>query len=288
MKLTNSLPDVTTFHWHGLEVAWDASDGGPHAVIEPGVTETIEFTVNQQASTLWYHPHPMGYTAEQVYKGLAGLLYIDDANSEQLQLPRQYGENDFPIILQDRTFVDGQIDYKQAANTMSTLGDMMMINGTINPYLTAPREKNRLRILNGSNALSYHLTLENDMPFELIATDGGFVNEPVEMTSLSVGAGERVEILIDLSRVNGNTVSLLNNETTTLLPIKIEGDSLEKRYDQFLNDLSITDELLNMEPTKHITMEGMTEKFLINGRRLIWIALISAKRSVTEIWKSKM
>lgn len=285
MKLTNTLPDATTFHWHGLEVAGDASDGGPHAVIEPGTTDTIEFTVNQKASTLWYHPHPMGYTAEQVYKGLAGLLYIDDANSEQLQLPRQYGENDFPIILQDRTFVNGQIDYEQAANTMSTLGDTIMINGTINPYLTAPREKVRLRILNGSNALTYHLSLENEMPFELIATDGGFVNKPVEMTALSVGAGERVELLIDLSKVNGNTISLMNNDTA-LLPIKIEGNSKNSSYDTSLNDLTLTDELINMKPTKQITMEGMTENFLINGKTFDMDRIdFRQKKGVTEIWE---
>ena len=141
IKLKNALPEPTTFHWHGLEVAGDATDGGPHETIKPGETKTITFTVNQQAATLWYHPHPMGNTASQVYKGLAGLLYIDDEKSESLHIPKEYGVDDFPIVLQDRTFVDGKIRYEEVANTMSTLGDTIMINGVVNPKLTVTKEK---------------------------------------------------------------------------------------------------------------------------------------------------
>lgn len=285
IKLTNDLPEPTTFHWHGLEVAGDARDGGPHAVIEPGVTETINFTVNQQAATLWYHPHPMGYTAAQVYKGLAGLLYIDDANSEALQLPKQYGVNDFPIILQDRTFVDGKIDYEQSANTMSTLGDTIMINGVIEPKLTAPREKVRLRILNGSNALTYYLRFENDMPFDLIATDGGFVNEATSLTELTLGAGERAEILVDLAQVEGDTLNLLNDETV-LMPIDIVGEQSLIEYDAQLNEFSIPEDIAQLEPTKHVTMEGMTENFLLNGKSFDPERIdLRQKQGETEIWE---
>ena len=282
MQLTNNLLDATTFHWHGLEVAGDARDGGPHAVIEPGVTETIEFTVNQQASTLWYHPHPMGNTAEQVYKGLAGLLYIEDANSESLNLPKDYAVNDFPIILQDRTFVDGEIQYEKVANTIGTLGDTVMINGVVNPYLTAPKEKVRLRILNGSNALTYYLHFDNEMPFELIATDGGFIEQATEMTELTLGAGERVEILVDLAKVEGATLNLLN-DNTVLMPIQLEGQSVQREYDALLNDLAKVE---HAEPTKFITMEGMMKNFLLNGQTYDHERIdLRQQQGVTEVWE---
>lgn len=66
----------------------------------------IEFEVTQEASTLWFHLHPDGKTAEQVYNGLAGLIYIEDDNSKSLGLPDEYGKNDIPLIFQDKTFDD--------------------------------------------------------------------------------------------------------------------------------------------------------------------------------------
>lgn len=74
-NVENTIDQETTVHWHGLHVPaeWD---GGPHQVIKPGETWKPEFTINQQAATLWYHPHAMGLTGEHVYRGLAGLFII--------------------------------------------------------------------------------------------------------------------------------------------------------------------------------------------------------------------
>src|SRR5699024_4553013 len=91
IRTINELDEETTFHWHGLEVSGE-EDGGPHSVIEPGEEKLIEFEVTQEASTLWFHPHPDGKTSEQVYNGLAGLIYIEDDNSRNLGLPDEYGK----------------------------------------------------------------------------------------------------------------------------------------------------------------------------------------------------
>ena len=104
LQVRNSIDQITTVHWHGLHVPaqWD---GGPHQVIEPGALWKPEFTINQQAATLWYHPHAMGLTGEHVYRGLAGLFIIEDEISETLPLPRNYGVDDIPLIIQDRRFL---------------------------------------------------------------------------------------------------------------------------------------------------------------------------------------
>lgn len=99
IRTINELDEETTFHWHGLEVPGDA-DGGPHDSLKPGEEKLIGFKVKQEASTLWFHPHPKGKTAEQVYNGLAGLIYIDDDHSKSLGLPNEYGKNDIPLIFQ--------------------------------------------------------------------------------------------------------------------------------------------------------------------------------------------
>src|SRR5699024_6495272 len=133
IKTINDLDEETTFHWHGLEVPGEA-DGGPHESLKPGEEKVIKFEVAQGASTLWFHPHPDGKTAEQVYNGLAGLIYIEDDNSKDLELPDKYGENDIPLIFQDKTFDDKkQLNYSAAMNEDGTVGDTSLINGTLNP-----------------------------------------------------------------------------------------------------------------------------------------------------------
>src|SRR5699024_11334213 len=131
-----------------------------------------------EASTLWFHTHPDGKTAEQVYNGLAGLVYIEDDNSKSLNLPNKDGEYDIPLILQDRTFDDEkQLNYDAAMNEERTIGETSLVNGTLNPKLTVNQEKVRFRLLNGSNARNYTFKLNTGDSFVQVATDGGFLNE---------------------------------------------------------------------------------------------------------------
>jgi blue copper oxidase len=101
----------TTVHWHGLLVPGDV-DGGPHQVIKPGGTWRPRLKIEQPASTAWFHPHLHHDTARQVYMGLTGLIIVDDGSDADLGLPRTYGVDDVPIIIQDRSFdSDGSLLY---------------------------------------------------------------------------------------------------------------------------------------------------------------------------------
>ncbi len=60
----------------------------------------------------------------------------------------------------------------------------------------------RLRILNASSSRFYRLSLE-EHPFYLIATDGGALAEPVEMSELLLTPGERADVLIQANREPG-------------------------------------------------------------------------------------
>lgn len=111
ISVTNELDEITTTHWHGADVPAE-DDGGPHSMIEPGATWIADFDVIQPAATLWYHPHVHGSTAEQVYRGAAGLIIIEDDNAAAATLPATYGVDDIPVIIQDREFTaDGQLDF---------------------------------------------------------------------------------------------------------------------------------------------------------------------------------
>lgn len=268
IKTVNQLKEDTTFHWHGL-ILPGKGDGGPHEVVKPGEEKEISFHVNQSASTLWFHPHPLHKTGEQVYRGLAGLLMIEDEHEQALSLPREYGENDFPIILQDRFFTtDNQLDYQAVKNEDGTMGNILLINGTVDPYLEVKPEKIRLRLLNGSNMRNYRLSLSDDLEFQQIASDGGLLNEPLNRTSIFLTPSERAEVVLDLSRYkDGDVVKIINEDGAVVLPIKIKGASKEtSSLPMKLNEIEKED-LSNQEVTKKVTLAGMGRMVTINGKK---------------------
>ncbi|RJQ71677.1 copper oxidase [Pseudonocardiaceae bacterium YIM PH 21723] len=197
MAVTNRLPELSTVHWHGIRVP-AAMDGGPHQLILPGETWTPQWTVDQPASTCWYHPHPHGSTAMHVHKGLAGLLLVDEPGGPEL--PDRYGENDIPLILQDKRFTaKGEFAGDVLTGTFGLLGDTMLVNGTHDPYLEVAHRRVRFRVLNASNARMYHLVFADNRRFQVIATDAGLLPAPVEVGTVALTPGERVEIVVEFA-----------------------------------------------------------------------------------------
>ncbi len=193
----NNLDEMTTMHWHGMHVP-ARMDGTPHQKIEPGESWTASFRVHQQAAPLWYHPHPHGATGRQVYRGVSGLMWIDDENSDALDLPKTYGVDDIPVVIQDRQFDDDGA-FRFAVNQGAVYGNTMLVNGTWNPFLQVESRRIRFRLLNGSNARIYYIGFEDNRRFHLIATDGGFLETPIPANRVVLAPGERAEILVDFS-----------------------------------------------------------------------------------------
>lgn len=210
VNIHNRLPEATTLHWHGLEVPGEV-DGGPQGRIEAGASRQVSFTPDQPAATCWYHPHLHGKTGYQVAQGLAGLIVLKDDPSAKLLLPTRWGEDDVPLIFQDKQLsADGsRIDYQlvvmQAA--VGWFGNMMLSNGVQYPQHAVPRGWLRLRLLNGCNARSLHIAASDNRPLYVIASDGGLLAEPVQITSLPLLPGERFEIMVDTK--NGKAFDLV-------------------------------------------------------------------------------
>ncbi|WP_186668922.1 multicopper oxidase family protein [Sporosarcina sp. BP05] len=288
IRTINELDGETTFHWHGLEVSGDV-DGGPHNSLKPGEEKVIEFEVAQEASTLWFHPHPEGKTAEQVYNGLAGLIYIEDDNSKGLGLPNDYGKNDIPLIFQDRTFDDEkQLNFSAVLNDDGTIGDTLLINGTLNPMLTVNKEKVRLRLLNGSNARNYTFKLNTGDSFVQIATDGGFLNEPVALKEITLTPSERVEIVVDFSQLNTTIdLALINEDGSILLPFEVSDQSGKiSRIPGEMNNFSLTEEEMEMPVTKKVELFGMMDQVTINGKKFDAERIdFTQQQGVTEVWE---
>lgn len=210
INVHNTLGESSSLHWHGMHLP-AKMDGGPHQTIADGQTWSPEFTIKQKAATLWYHPHLMGKTAEHVWRGMAGMILIEDSESEALDLPDTYGVDDIPLILQDRKFFrNASMEYMldMHSKMMGMQGDILLANGTYKPHFTATTSKVRLRVLNGSNASTYNLVLDDNKTFTQIATDGGLLEAPVTLKNLVISPGERAEIIVDVAQ--GENITLYN------------------------------------------------------------------------------
>lgn len=205
MNVTNNLSgfgNSTTIHWHGLHVP-AICDGGPHQVILQGHTWSPNFQILNSAGTFWYHPHGDNKTDRHVSKGLAGMIIVQDSTEASLVLPRTYGIDDFPIIVQSKAFdVLNQIAISTEFDTA------ICVNGVVDAYLDVPAQVIRLRLLNGSSMRTYNFGFTGNKPFHIIASDAGMLDSIVTQTRIKLSPGERAEILLDLQGMSGQTIDL--------------------------------------------------------------------------------
>jgi FtsP/CotA-like multicopper oxidase with cupredoxin domain len=195
VSVRNDLAEATSVHWHGMHLP-AAMDGGPHQPIAPGTTWEPHWLVDQPAATLWYHPHPHGDTEDHVAAGLAGMFIVRDEAEAALALPRDYGVDDVPVIVQDKRFTaDGAFD-DDSRGFVGALGDTILVNGTLRPFFDVTTESVRLRILNASTARTYDFGFDDDRPFALVASDGGLLQAPHATRRIALSPGERAEIVV--------------------------------------------------------------------------------------------
>lgn len=201
----NELRETTIVHWHGLAVP-ALMDGHPRLVIPKGAQYLYEFEVQDRAGHYWYHPHPDDRTGPQVYRGLAGNLFVSDDEEFSLHLPS--GEHEIPLVIQDRSFNgDQQLAYlsNQMEAMTGFLGERVLVNGSANKQLNLSTGTYRLRFLNGSNSRIYKLAWNNGLPFTVIGTDGGLLERPLRKPYLVLAPAERADVILDLSDQTANS-----------------------------------------------------------------------------------
>lgn len=235
-----SRPPVrTVVHLHGGRVRPE-NDGYPEAWFTKNfenfgskfVHEVYYYPNCQRPTTLWYHDHALGITRLNVYAGLAGFYLIRDKEEEKLNLPQ--GEFEIPLVIQDRSFYDdGQLFYPSQPGQKpppapqppppidpelpnpsvvpSFVGDTILVNGKIWPYLRVEPRKYRFRILNGSNARFYRMRLSSGQDFIQIGTDGGLLEKPVLVSEIILAPAERADVIIDFSKHRGQNIILTND-----------------------------------------------------------------------------
>ncbi len=240
---TGPMPVAT--HIHGGEVA-PAFDGGPDAWTTPGNAQvgigfpgnTYTYDNGQQESTIWFHDHALGITRLNVYAGMAGIYPILDIDpvtglpgpSAPIVPMPAFPQHDIPLIIQDRSFdTNCQIFYNLASNPQPNptvhpfwipefIGDTIAVNGKTWPNLNVEPRQYRFRLLNGSNARFYDLSLSNKAPFIAIATDDGYLQTAVSTPNVIIAPGERYEVIVDFSLLPVGTRVILQNAARTPFP----------------------------------------------------------------------
>jgi len=220
ITVTNDINDTTTVHWHGIHLPskWD---GGPHTEIMAGETWNPQFTVMDKAATYWYHPHLHMKTALQAIKGAAGFIIVRDPNEAALSLPRKYGVDDYPLVIQCQ-----QYDANNQAMPLGMQDSTIMVNGAranngYSVYGNFPAQMVRMRILNASGERAFNFGFTGNFPFKQIASDGGLLNQPFDTTRVRLAPGERAEIVVDLTGMQGQTLYLMSYASE--LPMGVQG-----------------------------------------------------------------
>jgi FtsP/CotA-like multicopper oxidase with cupredoxin domain len=167
--VTNTLPEKTVVHWHGLLIpgasGMDGVQGLTQKGIPPGETYFYEFTVNQPPGTLMYHSH--GDEMVQIGMGSYGFVIIHPKNPRSRRVDR-----DFAIFLNEWSVTPGT---STPDTSVMTDFNLFTFNSRIypstDPLIAKTGEKIRIRI--GSVSQDLHPLHLHGHAFEVTGTDGG-------------------------------------------------------------------------------------------------------------------
>ncbi|MGA2904035.1 MAG: multicopper oxidase domain-containing protein [Candidatus Korobacteraceae bacterium] len=280
-------------HLHGARVPPD-SDGFPEDWFVPGKSVLYHYPNQQDAAMLWYHDHAMGINRLNIYAGLFGAAFVRDAVEDALNLPS--GKYEVPLLIFDRMITpEGQLYYPISGNERAPwvpelFGDAILVNGKLFPYLEVEPRKYRFRVLNGSNARFYHLSLQNGLGFQQIGTDQGLLPAPLLLKKISLAPAERADLVIDFSDSRGEQI-VLKSDSFVIMQFRVSANKVSdssslptelRPVPKIPESEAVRTRLLTLD--EYTSFTGESVLMLLNGS--YWHDPISEKPALnsTEIW----
>ncbi len=226
--LVNGLKEHTSIHWHGVRVE-NAMDGVPYVTqmpVQPGERFSYRFAP-PDSGTFLFHPHCN--TVEQLGRGLAGILIVDDGENT-------FFDDDIVLVLKDwRIAKDGSFLpflTVEGAGRSGSFGTLRTVNGRVSPEIAVPAGANiRLRLVNADSTRVSDIGVEGAAA-SVIAIDGNAVS-PFRLESWRLGPAMRVELALRAPR-HGEKLALVDYfaaEPVTLANFVVQGTP--KRSDEF-------------------------------------------------------
>ncbi len=183
---------TTNIHFHGMNIPPVChQDEVVYTVIPNGGAQfqyDTQIPPNDQFGMYWYHPHPHGFSAAQVYGGAAGALIINGSNQYTQGLPER--------ILVIRNNADGVTDEEGLFTVNFVLANYP--RAPLPVIKAMPGQKEFWRVLNASTNgfLTLQLFTDHALPLQVISIDGIPLSPPETMTTVSIPPAARAEFVI--------------------------------------------------------------------------------------------
>jgi FtsP/CotA-like multicopper oxidase with cupredoxin domain len=201
LAFDNRMDRPTTVHWHGMRVPNDM-DGVPvltQPPVPPGGSFRYAFTA-RNPGTYWYHPHFQ--SAEQLDRGLQGIVIVEDDDPPPVDRDLLWVLDDWR--LDGKGQITGDFGDLHDASHQGRFGNTATVNGRVpGDVKVRAGERIRLRLVNVANAWIFGLDFAGHAPM-VIAYDGHAV-EPHRPAGdrVVVGPSQRVDLILDLTGAPG-------------------------------------------------------------------------------------
>lgn len=289
----------TVVHLHGGRTL-PQFDGHPELWFTPGQSATTFYANEQEAAGLFYHDHAMGITRLNAMAGLFGLYIVRDEIEAELHLPQ--GKHEVPLVLCDRTLsLDGQLIYPVSGNPAKPwisefIGNSILVNGKIAPFLDVEPQWYRFRVLNASNAGFYFLSVTKEKEtskgefFWQIGSDQGLLSAPVSLEKIFLAPGERADLLIDFAAYAGQKL-VLRSQAAVAMQFRVSSSALNRasglppslrKVERIREDTAAQSR--NLFLADHQDRLGVSHMMLLNGQHWSMPVTEQPFLNSTEIW----
>ena len=217
LDVLNETDTPELVHWHGLTIPGevDGVDEEGTPFVPPQGRRRYSFTPGP-SGTRWYHSHAMAYADlhKGAYTGQFGFCMIDSGND-----PGQYDQELFLALRDWEPFFtntmddddeagqnDPQLEKPAVLNTDPNGLEVNSMTYSINDKALGAGEP--LRVKEGQRVLFHFLNasaIENRRlsfgghQFKVIALDGNPVPTPQTVETLFLGAGERIDAIVEMN-----------------------------------------------------------------------------------------
>lgn len=198
---------ATNLHFHGLSIPPVChQDDVLRTLVAPGAGEyeyRFRIPADQTPGLYWYHPHPHGFTEEQVLGGASGALIV---NGIERFHPETAGAFERVIVLRDQLPPGQQLNYMEPGEESDKDLSINLVPVTapmFRPAVLEARAGRRefWRVLNASADTYFDLQLmfggkEQRLP--VVAFDGAPVQPARARKSVLIVPGGRAEFLVTI------------------------------------------------------------------------------------------
>lgn len=226
-KLVNRLDEPTTIHWHGLRID-NRMDGVPFLTqpyVYTGDSFDYAFTP-PDAGTFWYHPHCN--TLTQMGRGMTGLLIVENPDDPVFDAEIDINLRDWRLG-SDGQFIE-QFKPRDAAKN-GTFGTVRGANWQVEPAFDAPAGGLvRVRLAATDVTRIYILKLDG-AEAKIVALDGQPLAAPLPLDQVTIGPGQRLDLVIRMPDSEEQTVSISDIRPSTakvIATFRATGASLKR------------------------------------------------------------